>query len=183
FADATGERTQTMWRAMTPGYAAPEQLRGEPASTAIDVYGLGALLHRLLTGRTPQSATAGAETTRPSLLVREASGACHRHYVPLRNDLDRVLLKALAEEPEQRYPTAEALAGDLRRWLDGLPVLAQKPGLAYRARKFAARNRVGVVASVLLAISLAAGVTATLWQAGQARREADNARVQAQRAE
>ncbi len=182
FADATGERTQTMWRAMTPGYAAPEQLRGDQASTAIDIYGLGALLHRLLTGRTPQSATDGSDTTRPSLLVRQASDAYHRHYVPLRSDLDRVLLKALAEEPGQRYSTAEALADDLRRWLDGLPVLAQTPGWGYRARKFAARNRVGVAASLLLAASLAAGIGATVWQAGQTRREAENAQVQAQRA-
>src|SRR3546814_7577543 len=113
-----------MWRALTPGYAAPEQLTGAPPSTAMDVYGLGALLHRLLTGRTPQAATE-TDTTRPSLLVRDASDAYHRHYEPLKNDLDRVLLKALAEEPEQRYATAEALADDLRRWLDGQPVLAR----------------------------------------------------------
>src|SRR5690606_18917861 len=174
--------TLTMWRALTPGYAAPEQLRGDPPSTAIDIYGLGALLHRLLTGRTPQSASTGTEGTRPSLLVRSADDACHRHYVPLKNDLDRVLLKALAEEPEQRYATAEALADDLRRWLDGRPVLARKPGLGYRMRKFAMRNKVGVAAAVLLAASLAGGIGATLWQAGEARREAANAGVQAQRA-
>ncbi|MGY1426589.1 protein kinase domain-containing protein [Lysobacter sp. A289] len=182
FADAEVERTQTMWRALTPGYAAPEQLRGDPPSTAMDVYGLGALLHRLLTGRAPQEATEGTDTTRPSLLVRSIDDAYHRHYVPLKNDLDRVLLKALAEEPEQRYPTAEALADDLRRWLDGQPVLAQKPKLGYRVRKFVARNKGGVAAAVLLVASLGAGVGATLWQAGEARREAENANVQAQRA-
>ncbi|TWI06101.1 serine/threonine-protein kinase [Luteimonas cucumeris] len=185
FADADtegNERTQTMWRAMTPGYAAPEQLRGEPPSTAIDVYGLGALLHRLLTGRTPQAATEGADTTRPSLLVRNADDAYHRHYVPLKNDLDRVLLKALAEEPEQRYPSAEALADDLRRWLDGQPVLAQKPRLGYRARKFVMRNKLGVAAACLLVASLAGGVGATLWQAGEARRAADDALKQSRRA-
>ncbi|GAA3914844.1 serine/threonine protein kinase [Luteimonas lutimaris] len=182
FADTQEERTQTMWRALTPGYAAPEQLAGAPPSTAVDVYGLGALLHRLLTGRTPQAATQSTDTTRPSLLVRDAGDAYHRHYVPLKNDLDRVLLKALAEEPEQRYATAEALADDLRRWLDGQPVLAQKPKLGYRMRKFMARNRAGVAASVLLAASLGAGVAATLWQASEARREAENAKVQAQRA-
>lgn len=182
FADAEGERTQTMWRALTPGYAAPEQLRGDPPSTAMDVYGLGALLHRLLTGRAPQEATEGTDSTRPSLLVRSIDDAYHRHYVPLKNDLDRVLLKALAEEPEQRYPTAEALADDLRRWLDGQPVLAQKPKLSYRVRKFVARNKVGVAAAVLLVASLGAGIGATLWQASEARREAENAKVQAQRA-
>ncbi len=182
FADSEDERTQTLWRALTPGYAAPEQLLGAPPSTAVDVYGLGALLHRLLTGRTPQAVTEGSETTRPSLLVRDAGDAYHRHYVPLRNDLDRVLLKALAEEPGQRYPTAEALADDLRRWLDGRPVLAQKPKLGYRLRKFVARNTLGVAATLLLAATLAGGIGATLWQAGEARREAANARAQAQRA-
>lgn len=182
FADAQGEQTQTMWRALTPGYAAPEQLRGDPPSTAVDVYGLGALLHRLLTGRTPHAATE-TETTRPSLLVRNASDAYHRHYVPLKSDLDRVLLKALAEEPEQRYATAEALADDLRRWLDGRPVLAQKPRLGYRLRKFASRNRAGVAAGVLLALTLAGGVAATLWQAGEARRHARVAEQNAARAE
>src|SRR5690606_12500180 len=182
FADGGGERTQTVWRALTPGYAAPEQLRGDPPGTAMDVYGLGALLHRLLTGRTPQAAAAGGETTRPSLLVRAASDAYHRHYVPLKSDLDRVLLKALAEEPEQRYATADALADDLRRWLDGRPVLAQPPGAGYRLRKFILRNKGAVAAGVLLAASLAGGVGATLWQAGQARREAEIARIQERRA-
>jgi len=182
FTGAEDERTQTLWRVLTPGYAAPEQIRGASPSTAIDVYGLGALLHRLLTGRTPQSATETSDTTRPSLLVRDADDAYHRHYVPLKNDLDRVLLKALAEEPEQRYATAEALADDLRRWLGGRPVLAQKPGLGYRLRKFAMRNKIGVAAGLLLTLSLAGGIGATLWQANEARRETENARVQAQRA-
>ena len=182
FADAEGERTQTLWRALTPGYAAPEQLRGDPPTTAIDIYGLGALLHRLLTGRTPQSADDRTTTTRPSLLVRASGDAYHRHYVPLRSDLDRVLLKALAEEPGRRYPSVEAFADDLRRWLDGQPVLAERPGLGYRARKFINRHRVGVAAATLLAISMAAGIFATLHQAGLARQEAENARNQARRA-
>lgn len=181
FTDSLKERTQTMWRAMTPGYAAPEQLRGAPPSTAIDVYGLGALLHRLLTRRTPQTTESG-RTTRPSQLVCAASDACHRHYVSLKNDLDRVLLKALSEEPEQRYHSVEALAEDLRRWLGGLPVLAQKPRASYRLRKFVGRHQVGVAAACLLLLTLTAGVATTLWQAGIAREEAVNARVQAQRA-
>ena len=182
FADNEDERTHTLWRALTPGYAAPEQLTGAAPSTAVDIYGLGALLHRLLTGRTPQSPTEGTDTTRPSLLVRSADDAYHRHYVPLKNDLDRVLLKALAEEPERRYATAEALADDLRRWLDGQPVLAQPPKLAYRVRKFVGRNKVGVAASILLALSVGAGIGTTLWQAAEARRAAERAIAQERRA-
>jgi len=179
FTNAEDERTQTLWRALTPGYSAPEQLLGAPPSTAIDVYGLGALLHRLLTGHAPQNATEHNDTTRPSLLVRDAGNAYHRHYVPLKNDLDRVLLKALAEEPEQRYATAEALADDLRRWLEGRPVLAQKPKPGYRLRKFILRNRTAVAAGVLLALSLAGGIGATLWQANAAKRHAVLAEQQA----
>src|SRR5690606_7338088 len=182
FTDSNEDRTGTMWRALTPGYAAPEQLRGDPPSTAVDIYGLGALLHRLLTGRTPQ-AGAGTETTRPSLLVRDAGDAYHRHYVPLRNDLDRVLLKALSEDPAQRYPSADAFADDLRRWLEGRPVLAQKPKPGYRIRKFVMRNKLGVAAAVLVLASLAAGIGATLWQAGIARRHAADALAQAALAE
>ncbi|QDW66395.1 serine/threonine-protein kinase [Luteimonas granuli] len=175
FADAEGECTQTLWRALTPGYAAPEQLHGALPTTAIDIYGLGALLHRLLTGRTPRSSDERAITTRPSALVRASGDAYHRHYTPLKNDLDRVLLKALAEEPERRYHSVEAFADDLRRWLDGRPVMARQPGMAYRARKFVGRNKVGVAAAVLVAASLAAGLGATLWQAREARLEAERA--------
>ena len=181
FADAGDDPTQTMWRALTPGYAAPEQLRGDPPTTAIDVYGLGALLHRLLTGRTPETGE-GNTSTRPSQLVRSNGDAYHRHYIPLKNDLDRVLLKALAEEPARRYPSAEAFADDLRRWLDGRPVLARAPTLRYRARKFVARNLIGVAAAVLLAASLAGGIGATLWQVRETQREAEKATLQAQRA-
>ncbi|MGY0634721.1 protein kinase domain-containing protein [Luteimonas sp. A478] len=183
FADDDGERTHTMWRALTPGYAAPEQLRGAPPTTVMDIYGLGALLHRLLTGRTPGGGEAGTHSTRPSLLVRDAGDAYHRHYVPLKSDLDRVLLKALAEEPGQRYATAEALADDLRRWLDGRPVLAQKPKIGYRARKFITRNKVGVAAGMLLAITMAGGIATTLWQAGKAREQAELAEHQAELAQ
>src|SRR5690606_25241611 len=181
FTDSADDRTGTLWRALTPGYAAPEQLRGDPPNTAVDIYGLGALLHRLLTGRTPQVG-AGTETTRPSLLVRDAGDAYHCHYVPLRNDLDRVLLKALAEDPEQRYATAEALGADLRRWLAGEPVLAQKPKLGYRLRKVAARNKAAVAAGALLAATLAAGIGAALWQADAASRAAERALTQERRA-
>ncbi|MGY0504998.1 protein kinase domain-containing protein [Luteimonas sp. e5] len=183
FTDSEDEPTRTLWRALTPGYAAPEQLQGAPPSTAIDIYGLGALLHRLLTGQVPCSATEPSAGTRPSLLVRQAAHAYHRNYAPLKNDLDRVLLKALAEDPAQRYASVDAMAEDLRRWLAGMPVHAQKPRLGYRLRKFAGRHKTGVAAAALVLVSLAGGIGATLWQAGEARREAERARIEAHRAE
>src|SRR3546814_8191345 len=86
----------------SPTLSRPDRLPLLP-STTMDVHGLGALLHRLLTGRIPRAMGGHTDTTRPSLLVRSETDTHHRHYVPLKNDLDRVLLKALAEEPEQRY--------------------------------------------------------------------------------
>ncbi|WP_027079043.1 serine/threonine-protein kinase [Luteimonas mephitis] len=184
FTDSTEERTHTLWRALTPGYAAPEQRLGAASSTAMDVYGIGALLHKLLSGKAPRESEPGEATTptRPSLLVRDIGDLHHHHHAALKSDLDRVLQKALAPEPARRYSSAEALADDLRRWLGGQPVLAQKPKLGYRLRKFVGRNKLGVAAAVLLVATLAGGIGATLWQADAARREADNARVQAQRA-
>lgn len=173
FSDSTDEHTRTMWRAMTPGFAAPEQIEGAVSSTAMDVYGLGALLHCLLTGQVPaQADDAGA---RASALVRDASSPQHRHHAALRRDLDRVLGKAMAHEPERRYASVDALMTDLRRWLDGHPVQAQDPGPTYRIRKFIARHKVGAVAAVLLVASLAAGLGTTLWQAREARAQAQRA--------
>src|SRR3546814_13853326 len=108
-----------MWRALTPGYAAPEQLAGAAPSTAVDIYGLGALLRRLLSGHA-------------------------------KSDLDRVLLKALAEDPEQRYATAAALADDLRRWLADDPVLAQKTRLGERLPKLLTPHNAHAAPGVLL---------------------------------
>lgn len=173
FSDSSEQHTRTLWRALTPGYAAPEQTEGAASSTAMDVYGLGALLHALLTGRAPEAGSDGP--VRASSLVRDPSGPYHRHLDALRKDLDRVLGKALAQAPEARYPSVDALIADLRRWLDGHPVQAQEPGAGYRLRKFVARHRVGVAAAVLVAASLAAGLGATLWQAREAQAQAQRA--------
>src|SRR5258708_1127702 len=141
-------RTQTQ-RPLTAGYAAPEQLLGEPVSTPTDVYGIGCLLYELLTGRRANSNATTLEESRLAIARGEPlapSRAAAMGAVPgissrrLRGDLDTIVLKALKREPERRYATVEALAGDLRRCLDGHPICARRGTPRDRSGKFVARN-------------------------------------------
>jgi serine/threonine-protein kinase len=173
--DLGAPATRTLVRAMTLEYAAPEQIRGDLVTTATDVYALGVLLYELLTGARPYRVRSGSsselewavldqEPQRPSALVPR-----------LRGDLDWIVLKALDKEPERRYPSAEALASDLRRHLQGLPVTARADTLGYRARKFVRRHRLAAGAAALVLLSLVGGLVGTTWQARRARREARKA--------
>lgn len=187
-------------RLLTPEYSAPEQVRGDVVTTACDVYALGVLLYELLTGRHPHEPARrqGPELARrvletdpppPSAVVAEGLGTAERARArsttpdPLRRalagDLDTIVLTALRREPEERYPSALALADDIRRHLDGLPVEARPATVGYRLRKFARRNRTAVAGGVLLILLLAgfSGVTAH-----QSRRiRAESARVTRER--
>ena len=173
-------------RILTPEYASPEQLQGMPLSTVSDVYSLGVLLFELVSGRRPHIADGRAmleleqeilTTTAPrssTLATNEAavargerSGDRLRHR--LRGELDNIIAMALRKEPERRYASVEALADDLRRHLDGLPVKAQRDWAGYRLRKFVQRNRGVVTASALLLCSLVAGVLVSTAQARRAR--------------
>jgi tetratricopeptide (TPR) repeat protein/tRNA A-37 threonylcarbamoyl transferase component Bud32 len=190
--EGTGEAApaRTTLRAMTPEYAAPEQVRAEPVTTATDVYTLGVILYELLAGERPyrierasapeiERAILEQEPRRPS--ARAAAGKGLPGVAPrdlgrrLRGDLDGIVLKALEKEPERRYASAEALATDVRRHLDGLPVAAQGARLAYRARKFVRRHRVGVAAASLVLASLVVGLVGTVYQARRAEAEARKA--------
>ena len=185
-------------RPLTPAYAAPEQLRGEPVSTATDVYTLGVILFELLTGRRPSaSASSGfdqtsleAEPPRPSHVVirrdpddaasideiARARGVAPRALAArLAGDLDAIVLKALRREPQRRYIGAGALAEDLDRFLQGRPVAARPEGRRYRAGKFVRRHRVGIAVAVSLVLSLIAGLAATAWQARAKTLEAQKA--------
>ncbi|HEY6940476.1 serine/threonine-protein kinase [Dokdonella sp.] len=168
------DATHTGHRAMTPGYAAPEQFTGGAITTATDVYALGVLLGELMTGhrrdrgdlRTPSSRVdAGAA---PGTLPTSAD----RTRRELQGDLDNIVLKATAEEAERRYPSAAALADDVERYLAHQPVSAHPPSPWYRTRKFVARHRGGVLTTAAFLLSTLAALAVALWQAHVARQEA-----------
>lgn len=169
--------TRTALRTFTPEYAAPEQLAGEPVTTATDVYSLGVLLYELLTGERPyRSAADGAGWLKQAVLAHDPERPSTRAANPelarrLRGDLDWITLKALQKEPARRYASAEALAADLKRHLEGLPVTARRDTLRYRASKFLRRHRLAVGAVVLVLISLTGGLVGTTSQARRAERE------------
>ena len=174
--------TGTGERPMTPDYAAPEQVRGEAVTTATDVWALGVILHELLTGVRPHAsdsknrvdlerAILESAPSRPSSRVATSRALRSR----LKGDLDAIVLKALRRKPEDRYTSAEALAADVRRHLDGRPVIARGDATSYLLRSFLRRHRVAVSFSALVLTALLVGLVGTLWQAHRAREQARKA--------
>lgn len=172
---------------LTPEYASPEQIRGEPVTTATDIYSLGVLLYVLLTGKHPfaehraNAATlvkAIVEETplKPSATVLEASRSGTEisrepWHKRLRGDLDTIVLMTLRKEPQRRYRSVEHLADDLGRYLAGRPVSARKDTAWYRAGKFVERHRAGTAAAVLAAVALLASSGVAVYSAVTAQRE------------
>jgi serine/threonine-protein kinase len=196
--------TRTAFRVMTPDYASPEQVRGEPLTTGSDVYALGVVLYELLAGRRPYQIRTGAERElhelvcerepeRPSTWAKRppaaddpeaptpAAIASVRGTSPdrlqrgLAGDLDAIVMMALRKEPRRRYGSAELLAEDIERHLDGLPVLARHPSRAYYLGKFLKRHRTAVSLGVIAALSLVAGTGVAVKQTAAARHERDRA--------
>lgn len=203
-------------RLMTPEYASPEQVRGDPLTTASDVYSLGVLLYELLTGHRPyriktrvlqevvrviceveperpsaavtrveevpdptSAPASGAQTaTRtlgPAEVSRTREGRPDRLRRRLAGDVDNIVLKAMRKEPQRRYASALALSEDLKRHLDGMPVDARPDSLPYRARKFIARNRLGVGAAAAIFLALTIGLAGVTWQRNLAVRAHERA--------
>ena len=172
-----GQTTVGGVRPYTPNYASPEQVRGEPVSTATDIYSLGVLLYQLLTGTRPtgRNATTPAEAarsvledepTRPSRLSpAEAVDPQWLHTRKrLEGDLDNILLKALEKAPERRYTSVDALTADIKAYLQGHPVSARSASAAYVLSKFVRRHRWAVLAAGLGGLGLATGLAAALLQ-------------------
>ncbi len=160
---------------MTPEYAAPEQIRGEPVTTLTDVYQLAVVLYQLVSGRLPfgtastslrqlENAVLQQDPPPPSSIV--TSGSASTAVSPLaalgrvsRRELDAIILKGLAKDPAHRYASATAFAEDVQRFRDGLPVIAAAGSCAYRVRKFVRRHtRSLAAAAAVVALIAAAGL-------------------------
>ncbi len=180
------DATRTAMQAMTPAYASPEQMRHEPLTTASDVYSLGVILYELLAGTRPyaldgaspaQSERIVCDSVPPTLRKAIASAGFpeperRARLARIGTDLERIVARALHKDPERRYGSAQALADDLRRQLEGRPVLAHPDTLGYRVAKFVRRHRLGTAAALLAVVAVLGASGVAFWQAAQARRAA-----------
>jgi serine/threonine protein kinase len=190
--------TQIGGRALTPDYASPEQIVGQPLSIASDVYSLGVVLFELLSGSRPyqlkrnsrgalEQAILEADPRNPSesLAVSHAAACAvsDRSLArTLKGDLDTIVLKALQKDPHARYSTADAFAGDIHRYQRGEPLFAKPGGLWYRGGKFLRRYRLAAASGAAIFAALAVGLGIALWQADRATQQALRAETEARTA-
>jgi tetratricopeptide (TPR) repeat protein len=181
---------QTLPGAMTPDYASPEQVRGQAMTTSSDVYSLGVLLYEILTGQRPYRlktrsaaeiarAITDQEPERPSTAIAKGDGNS-KLQIPnpklLRGDIDNIVLMALRKEPQRRYASVEQFSEDIRRHLEGRPVIAHKNTFAYRATKFVRRQKLAVAATLVILTTLVAAIVVTSQQKRRAERRFNDVR-------
>ncbi|CAN0461243.1 unnamed protein product, partial [Laminaria digitata] len=190
--------TQAGQKVLTPEYAAPEQITGDPITTQTDIYSLGVILYELLTGLRPLKITSHSPAevemivrkgvpTRPSIHALKNERLLHTHAVQpeklqkqLQGDLDTICLKSLQKDPARRYSSADEFRLDIERHLKGLPVTAQPDSVMYRVRKFYARQKAGVITAVLVLLLLATIITAYTLRLSEARDIAQQEAVKAE---
>lgn len=169
--------TATLQRVMTIDYASPEQVRGGAVTPASDIYALGVVLYRLLARASPYPASALTSDYALSRAICDTEPAPPSRAARMRlhRDLDAMVLMALRKDPAQRYVSAEALADDLFRFLERLPVQARHGAWSYRAGRFVLRHRAMVGAAVVANLALLIGLTLAAYQTFEARRQQERA--------
>jgi eukaryotic-like serine/threonine-protein kinase len=198
--------TRADLRLMTPDHASPEQIRGQAITTSSDVYVLGVLLYKLLAGASPfviesmrlteieraicekdpplPSQSIGAETSAAARAVAESRGTgVNRLRRILKGDLDNIVVMAMRKEPERRYASAQQMASDISRYLDGKPVIARRDTATYRTAKFVRRHWLPVAAGASAALLVVAFATMTYVQSLRVAAERDRVAEQRERAE
>ena len=180
-----GEEGATRDQPHTPHYAAPEQTGGGVITTATDVYGLGVVLHKLLCGAVPAGTKEDPEPLSRAAQRASAEEARARGFPSkqafakgLRGDLNAIVLRCLEPLPARRYPSVNALAGDLEAWLSGAPVTARAQTRGYLLRKFIRRNRKAVALTAVASAAILAGLAGVLWQADRAQKAAAESQAQ-----
>ena len=156
--DAPADQTRTQERLLTPEYASPEQVRGAAQTTATDIYSLGAVLYHLLTGRSPHAFPTRTPEAIDDAICAKEPVAASRLNPELSRDLDFILGKALRKEREERYGSVDAMAGDIRAFLEWRPIRARSGNAWYRTRKFVRRYRALVAATLVTLLGLSAGL-------------------------